>query len=72
MVWVILAGLGIGLAGAWVLARVMTSPLYGIDPHDLTTFTVVPLVLAVAAAMAALGPAWRARRVGLVEVLRAE
>ena len=72
MVWVILAGLGIGLTGAWALARVMAGLLYGIDVHDVTTFTIVPIVLAAAAAMAALGPAWRARRVGLVEVLRAE
>ena len=72
MLWVISAGLLIGGAGAWALARVMTSMLYAVDPHDLATFTVVPVVLAVAAVLATLAPAWRARRVDLVEVLRAE
>ncbi|MFN2400769.1 MAG: ABC transporter permease [Gemmatimonadaceae bacterium] len=72
MVWMIGAGLMIGMVGAWALARVMTSLLYGIDAHDLTTFTIVPAVLAVAAVAATLGPAWRARRVDLVEVLRAD
>jgi predicted permease len=72
MVWVIGAGLLVGVAGAWALARVMTSLLYGIDAHDLTTFTLVPAVLAIAAVLATLGPAWKARRVDLVEVLRAE
>jgi ABC-type lipoprotein release transport system permease subunit len=72
MVWMIGAGLLIGAAGAWALARVMTTLLYGVGAHDLATFTMVPLVLTVAAALATLGPAWRARRVDLVEVLRAE
>jgi predicted permease len=72
MVWVIAAGLIVGLAGAWALARVMTSLLYEIDPHDLTTFAIVPIVVAIAAIAATLGPAWAARRVDPVEVLRAD
>ena len=72
MVWVIGLGLLIGVAGAWALARVMTTLVYNVDTHDLATFTVVPVVLAIAALLATLGPAWKARRVDLVEVLRAE
>jgi predicted permease len=72
MLWVIGIGLLIGVAGAWALARVMTTLVYGVDTHDLTTFTIVPVVLAIAAGLATLGPAWKARRVDLVEVLRAE
>ena len=72
MLWVIAAGLAVGALGAWALARVMTTLLYNVDPHDAMTFTAVPLVLAVTAALATLGPAWRARRVDLVEVMRAE
>jgi ABC-type antimicrobial peptide transport system permease subunit len=72
MVWVISVGLVVGVAGAWALSRVMTTLLYGIDAHDLTTFAMVPVVLAIAAVLATLGPAWKARRVDLVEVLRAE
>ena len=72
MLWVIGIGLLLGAAGAWALSRVMTSLLYGIDPHDAATFVAVPVVLAITAAAATLGPAWRARRVDLVEVMRAE
>ena len=40
--------------------------------YDLATFAIVPVVLAIAAGAATLGPAWKARRVDLVDVLRAE
>jgi predicted permease len=72
MVWTIGTGLLIGAAGAWATARVMTSMLYGVDAHDLTTFAVVPAVLAIAAMLATIGPARRAKRVDLVSVMRAE
>jgi putative ABC transport system permease protein len=72
MVWVATAGLLTGLAGAWALTRVMAKLLYGVDAHDAATFVIVPLVLAIAAAAATLAPAWRARRVDLVSVLRAD
>ena len=72
MIWVTGVGLLIGVAGAWALARVMTTLVYGVDTHDLATFAIVPIMLALAALLATLGPAWKARRVDLVEVLRAE
>ena len=72
MLWVVGIGLLVGATGAWLLARVMTTLVYGVDTHDLATFAIVPVVLAIAAGAATLGPAWKARRVDLVEVLRAE
>jgi putative ABC transport system permease protein len=72
MIWTIGAGLLLGAAGAWATARVMTSMLYGVDTHDLTTFALVPAVLAVAAMLATIGPARRARRVDLMSVMRVE
>jgi putative ABC transport system permease protein len=72
MVWVITLGLLIGVAGSWALARVMESLVFGVSTHDLATFTAVPAVIAVAAILSTLGPAWKARRVDVVEVLRVD
>jgi putative ABC transport system permease protein len=65
-------GLAIGLAGAWVLSRVIAALLYGIEPHDLTTFLIVPAVLAIPALIAGWPPARRAMGVSPMEVMRAE
>jgi ABC-type antimicrobial peptide transport system permease subunit len=72
MAW--MAGIGIvtGLAGAWALARLTASLLYGVTVHDPVTFIVVPLVLLVPATLATVIPARRAARVNLAEVMRAE
>ena len=72
MVWTIGLGLLIGVAGAWALVRPMTSLLYGVDAHDAMTFMAVAAALSISAILATLVPAWKARRVDLVEVLRAE
>jgi predicted permease len=72
MAWVVSVGLGLGLAAAWLLTRVVSSLLYGIDAHDATTFAWAPVVLIVPAAIATLVPARRATRVSPVEVIRAE
>jgi putative ABC transport system permease protein len=72
MMWIVGLGLALGLAGAWILSRVMTSLLYGVDVHDAATFVAVPLALIVPAAIATLLPTWRAMRVDPTEVMRAE
>ncbi|HXD23947.1 MAG TPA: ABC transporter permease [Gemmatimonadaceae bacterium] len=72
MLWVTTLGLTIGLAGAWAVARVLSAMLYGVSGHDPLTFAVVPLVLAVPAAIATLVPARRAMRVDPVVVMRQE
>lgn len=63
-------GIVCGLAGAIGLARSMSTLVFDISVRDPVTFTVVPLVLAAVAAVAALVPARRASRVDPVDALR--
>jgi len=65
-------GVALGLAGAWVLSRVIAALLYGVEPHDLGTFLVVPAVLTIPALIAGWPPARRAMGVSPMEVMRAE
>ncbi|AKJ07005.1 putative permease [Archangium gephyra] len=69
-----LAGLGValGVAGALVLSRVMSSILFGVAPHDPLTFGAVAVVLLGVALVACLVPARRAMRVDPAVSLRAE
>jgi predicted permease len=69
-----LAALGIliGVAGALYLARIMTSMLFGVRPHDPVIFAIVPLLFAVVAVIAVCVPARRAARVSPVTALRCE
>lgn len=60
------AGLAVGAAGA----RLLESQLFGVTAHDPVTFVAVPLTLAAAAAIAALGPARRAVRIAPLRALR--
>ena len=70
----VLTGLAIALGwpAAWVVSRLVRSFLYGVEPHDVTTFVVVPAVLAGVATLACWVPARRAARVDPAETLRAE
>jgi predicted permease len=65
-------GIGIGLAGALGLTRLMEALLYGVSNTDPLTFTTVPLVLGAVALLASWLPARRAARTDPVEALRAE
>ncbi len=66
----VLFGLGLGLAGAIGLTKLMSSLLYGVSSTDITTFVAVPLLLAAMAVVAVLIPARRATKVDPIEVLR--
>jgi putative ABC transport system permease protein len=66
------AGLVIGLAVAFVLARLLKSQLYSISPSDPATYVAVPIVLILVAALAAFLPTRRATRVDPVVALRHE
>ena len=68
----VIAGVAGGLAGAWFAVRVLESLLYGVEAKDMTTFAVVPLVLAIVALFAALVPARRASRVDPIIAMRAD
>ncbi len=65
-------GVAIGLAGAFVVARFLTSLLFGVGTHDPVTFLGVALLLIVVAVVAAYVPARRAMRVDPIVALRYE
>jgi putative ABC transport system permease protein len=65
-------GLGLGVAGAWALARLLSSTLYQVSASDPATFAVVPLVLAGVALLACWLPARRAARLSPMVALRRE
>lgn len=67
-----LIGVVIGFALSLALARALSSVLIGVSAYDLTTFIVVPLLLAIVAFVACLIPARRAARVNPLVALRYE
>ncbi|MGH9592398.1 MAG: hypothetical protein ACRD5L_04860, partial [Bryobacteraceae bacterium] len=64
--------LALGMAVAWAVAKLATSILYGIQPHDVVTFTAVPLFLAAVAFLACWIPSRRAAGVDPINALRYE
>jgi predicted permease len=63
-------GIAIGLGGAAMMARVMQSLLFGIDPFDPITFALVAFALALVGLAACYVPARRATRVDPAASLR--
>jgi len=65
-------GLGIGMTGAFVLTRLMTSLLFRIEPFDPLTYAIVTMFLVGVAVSACLLPAHRATRIDPINALREE
>ena len=64
------AGVGIGLAAALLLTRLMSTLLFGVSPLDPATYAVVTVLLLAVAMLAAYVPARLSTRVDPIQALR--
>lgn len=70
--WLTLVGIAIGVVCSLVLARFLSSMLYGITPTDPLTIAAVSFLLVVVALLACYVPARRAVRLDPLTALRCE
>jgi ABC-type antimicrobial peptide transport system permease subunit len=68
----VLIGIGVGLAGALLLTRLMTTLLFGVTATDAVTYVTVAAGLVVVALIACCIPARRATKVDPLVALRFE
>jgi predicted permease len=68
----VLIGLGVGVAAALALGRLLTSQLYQVSPHNPAVLAATVITLAVTALLACLFPARKASMLNPVEALRVE
>jgi predicted permease len=66
------AGIGLGIAGALAITRVMAGLLFEVRPTDAVAFFGAAVLLTLLALLASLAPAWRAIRVDPLVALKAE
>src|SRR5256714_1071465 len=69
---VVACGIAIGLGGAVIVTRLLSSFLYGVSTSDGLTFAAIPVVLALVAGIACYIPARRATKVDPLIALRYE
>ena len=65
-----LAGIGVGIAGAYSLTRLLAGFLYNVSPTDPAAFAAVALSFLAATSAAGVIPAWRAANVDPMTALR--
>jgi putative ABC transport system permease protein len=70
--WLTGTGMALGLAAAFVLARLLANLLRGVSPNDAVVFTSISVAIAAVALAASWLPARRAARVDPMEALRSE
>jgi predicted permease len=68
----VLVGLALGIAAAFVLVRFLAGVLYRVSPYDPWTFVAAPALVLLAALIACSAPAWHAAHIEPVEALRSE
>ncbi len=64
------AGLTVGIVASLALTRAIATQLYGVTPYDTLTFVSVPIVLALVAVIACIGPARRAAKLDPLTAMR--
>ena len=66
----VLAGILLGILGAFGVTRLMESMLFGVNARDPLTLFLVAFLLVLTAALACIVPAWRATKIDPLEALR--
>jgi ABC-type antimicrobial peptide transport system permease subunit len=69
---IVVAGIAMGVAGALLLTKLLSTLLYGVTATDPMTFGIVTLLLAVVALLACYVPARHAMRIDPMAALRLE
>jgi predicted permease len=67
-----LIAIALGLPLAFAASKLSASILYGVRPHDVVTFTTIPVIFLVAALLACWIPSRRASRVDPMKTLRCD